>query len=241
MSYRTMTGRPEGRPLQAIVFDFDGVIANSEPLHLQAFQQALAEQGIELTDREYYARYLGYDDVGMFQALARDRRIAMSDRDVTALVTLKGVKLQAMLDAGSVLFPGAADFIRQAAAAVPIAIASGALHHEIHEITDAAGLSSLFTVIVASGDTPESKPSPAPYLLAFERLRQSTGLALDARRCVAIEDSRWGLESARGAGLRCVGVTNSYPPHELGEVELVVSGLNTLTLDQLDRLCTSDA
>jgi beta-phosphoglucomutase len=232
--------RPLERPLQAIIFDFDGVIANSEPLHLKAFQQSLAERGIELTRHEYYARYLGYDDVGMFQALARDRRIAMSDRDVAALVTLKGVKLQAMLNSGAVLFPGAAEFIRQAAAGVPIAIASGALRHEIDEIMNAAELSALFAVVVASGDTPESKPSPAPYALAFERLGRSTGLALDARRCVAIEDSRWGLESARGAGLRCVGVTNSYPPHELGEAELVVSGLDALTLDQLDRLCTSD-
>ena len=238
MTDATTTGRSEDRPLQAIIFDFDGVIANSEPLHLLAFQQALAEAGVELTGREYYARYLGFDDVGMFQALARDRGMPMSDRHVTALVTRKGEKLQAMLHAGSVLFPGAADFIRTAAATLPIAIASGALRHEIDEITEAAGLASLFTVVVASGDTPESKPSPAPYVLAFERLRQLTGLELDARRCVAIEDSRWGLESARGAGLRCVGVTNSYPSHELGEAELVVSGLDTLTLDQLDRLCT---
>lgn len=229
------------RALQAIVFDFDGVIANSEPLHLQAFQQALAEEGIELSARDYYTRYLGFDDVGMFQALARDRGIAMTDRHVTALVARKGLKMEAMLHAGSVLFPGAADFIRQAAGAVPIAIASGALRHEIDEIVEAAGLKPLFTTVVAAGDTPESKPSPAPYLLAFERLRQLTGRDLDPRRCVAIEDSRWGLESARGAGLRCVGVTNSYPAHELGEVELVVSGLDTLTLDQLEGLCTPDA
>jgi beta-phosphoglucomutase len=229
------------KALQAVVFDFDGVIANSEPLHLQAFQQALAEEGIELTGRDYYARYLGYDDVGMFQALARDRGIAMSDRHVTALVARKGARLQAMMHAGSVLFPGAADFVRHAAEAVPIAIASGALRHEIDEIIEAAGLASLFTAVVASGDTPESKPSPAPYLLAFDRLRRFTGRDLDARRSVAIEDSKWGLESARGAGLRCVGVTNSYPPHELGEAELVVSGLDTLTLDQLDGLCASEA
>ena len=62
MTDATTTGRSEDRPLQAIIFDFDGVIANSEPLHLQAFQQALAEEGIELTGREYYARYLGYPD-----------------------------------------------------------------------------------------------------------------------------------------------------------------------------------
>ena len=227
------------RALQAIVFDFDGVIADSEPLHLRAFQQALAEDGIDLTPEEYYGRYLGYDDVGAFEALARDRGIAMTDRQITALVARKGIRLQELVQAGSVLFPGATEFIREAAAAVPIAIASGALRHEIDEIVEAAGVADLFSVIVASGDTPESKPSPAPYLLAFERLRQTSGGRLDPRRCVAIEDSRWGLESATGAGLRCVGVTNSYPPHQLPGAELIVDGLKELTLPMLDRLVAS--
>ena len=223
--------------LQAIIFDFDGVIADSEPLHFRAFQQALAEDGLELAPKEYYARYLGYDDVGMFQALGEDRGLALDAARVKELVARKGLKLQAMMSAGSVLFPGAADFVRVAAQAVPIAIASGALRHEIVEIIEAAGVSDLFAAIVASGDTPESKPSPEPYRLAFERLRETTGTALDPRRCVAIEDSRWGLESARGAGLRCVGVTNSYPADELTGAELVVSGLQALTIEALDRLC----
>ena len=227
--------------LQAIIFDFDGVIADSEPLHFRAFQQALAEDGLELAPKEYYARYLGYDDVGMFQAFGEDRGLPMDAARVKELVVRKGMKLQAMMSAGSVLFPGAADFVRAAAQAVPIAIASGALRHEIVEIIEAAGVSELFAAIVASGDTPESKPSPEPYRLAFERLRETTGTALDPRRCVAIEDSRWGLESARGAGLRCVGVTNSYSADELTGAELVVSGLQTLTIEALDRLCAAQA
>ena len=225
--------------LQAIVFDFDGVIADSEPLHLRAFQQTLAEEHIELSAPEYYSRYLGYDDLGLVQALAADRGIAMSDREMTALVARKGVKLQEMLHGGHVLFPGAVDFIRAAAATVPIAIASGAMKHEIEDITEAAGIRALFSAIVASGDTPQSKPSPAPYLLAFERLRQASGRSLDPRRSVAIEDSRWGLESARGAGLRCVGVTNSYPAAELDGAELVVDGLSALTLSALEQLCAN--
>jgi beta-phosphoglucomutase len=227
------------RALQAIVFDFDGVIADSEPLHLRAFQQALAEEGIDLTAQEYYARYLGYDDVGAFHALARDRGLPMSDRQVAALVARKGVCLQQMLQEGSVLFPGAREFIREAAAAVPIGIASGALRHEIDEIVEAAGVADLFSVIVAAGDTPQSKPSPAPYVMAFERLRGATGDTLEPRRCVAIEDSRWGLESAQGAGLRCVGVTSSYPAHQLPGAELIVDGLKELTLPMLDRLVAS--
>ncbi len=226
------------RALQAIIFDFDGVIADSEPLHLTAFQRALAEEGITLSADDYYSRYLGYDDVGMFEAVARDRSIAMSDRHVTALVARKGAMLQDLLQKGAILFPGAIEFVRAAADQVPIAIASGAMRHEILEIVEGAGVSELFTTIVAAGDTPESKPSPAPYLLAFEQLRTRTGRDLDPRRCVAIEDSRWGLESARGAGLRCVGVTNSYAAAELEPAaELIVSGLTELTLSALDLLC----
>ena len=223
--------------LQAIVLDFDGVIADSEPLHLKAFQRTLAEEGIELTAEDYFDRYLGYDDVGMFQAVMKDRAITMSDADVAAFVARKGVALSALLHDGEVLFPGAADFIRAAATEVPLAIASGAMRHEILDIVDGAGLGHLFVAIVAAGDTPESKPSPAPYVLAFERLRQHTGRDLDRQRCVAVEDSRWGLESALGAGLRCVGVTNSYSADELGHAELVVGGLDVLTLSELDRLC----
>jgi len=230
--------RPEY--LQAIIFDFDGVIANSEPLHLRAFQLTLAEAGISLTPSEYYARYLGFDDVGAFAAIARDRGTPTSDRQMTALVARKAAIMQEMMHGDSVLFPGARDFVRDAAGSVPIAIASGALRHEIEEIITGAGLMNLFSAIVASGDTPESKPSPAPYLLAFHRLSDSAGRPLDSRRCVAIEDSRWGLDSARGAGLRCVGITTSYPAHELTGAELVVPGLHTLTIDMLDRLCSRD-
>jgi len=226
--------------LQAIVFDFDGVIADSEPLHLRAFQQTLAEDGIELSAADYYSRYLGYDDVGLMQALAADRGIAMDGRRIAALVARKGAALQEMLRGGHMLFPGAVEFIRNAAAEVPIAIASGALRHEIVEIIGAAGVEDLFTAIVAAGDTPQSKPSPAPYLLAFERLRQGSGRDLDPRRSVAIEDSRWGIESAQGAGLRCVGVTNSYSAAELQGAELVVGGLGELTLTALDRLCANE-
>jgi beta-phosphoglucomutase len=226
--------------LQAVIFDFDGVIADSEPLHLRGYQQALADEGIALTHDEYFSRYLGYDDVGMFEALARDRSLAWNARHITALVARKGEKLQALLKGDDVLFPGAAAFVRAAGAEVPIGIASGALRHEIVQIIDGAGLGSLFATIVSAGDTPESKPSPGPYLLAFEQLQRSSGRKLDAARVVAIEDSRWGLESARGAGLRCVGVATSYPASELTAAELVVDSLKALTIEMLDRLVIRD-
>jgi len=226
--------------LQAIVFDFDGVIADSEPLHLRAFQQTLSDLGVTLTPSDYFSKYLGYDDVGVFVNVARDQGMTLTDQQVTSLVAEKGAHIQEVLQAGSVLFPGAADFIRQAAAAVPIAIASGAQRHEIEEILEATQLRSCFAVIVAAGDTPQGKPSPQPYSRAFQLLQRVSG-GLTTSRSVAIEDSRWGLESARGAGLRSVAVTNSYPAAELPGAELIVEGLNTLTLSMLDELVAGPA
>ena len=226
------------KSLQAIVFDFDGVVADSERLHLRSYQDILAPEGITMSNEDYFARYLGYDDVGVFKAVGRDSGVEMDDRRVSELITRKGQRYESLAAAGEMLFPGAADFIRAAAAAVPIAIASGALTHEIEEVLERAGLRSLVPVIVGADQTERSKPHPDPYQAAFTRLRAQCGRDLIAWRTVAIEDSHWGLVSARAAGLRCVAVTNTYSAAELQpDAELVVAGLNALTLDALDALC----
>jgi sugar-phosphatase len=121
---------------------------------------------------------------------------------------------------------------------VPIAIASGALSHEIEDVLDRTGLRSCFAAIVGADHTERSKPAPDPYIEAFARLQVSASRALLPGRTVAIEDSRWGLESARAAGLRCVAVTNTYSASELdAHADLVVPGLSAMRLDVLDELC----
>ena len=138
--------------------------------------------------------------------------------------------------AGEMLYPGAAEFIRAAAARVPIAIASGALTHEIEEILERAGLRPLFPVIVGADQTARSKPHPEPYRPRSRGLRAPPA-ALEPWRSVAIEDSKWGLVSARGADLRLVAVTNTYSAAEFREdAELVCAGLKELTLERLDAL-----
>ena len=225
--------------LNAIVFDFDGVIADTERLHLRSYQDILAPEGITMSNEDYFNRYLGYDDVGVFKAVGRDQGVQMDEDRVSELIARKGQRYESLAAAGEMLFPGAADFIRSAAAAsIPIAIASGALTHEIEEVLDRAGLITLFPVIVGADQTERSKPHPEPYRAAFERLRAHTGRDLVAWQTVAIEDSRWGLVSARGADLRCVAVTNTYSAAELrADAELVVDGLHSLTLEALDALC----
>ena len=219
--------------LRAIVFDFDGVIANSEPLHCRAYQDVLVAEGVTLADSEYYSRYLGYDDVGAFEALAADRGLSWDRPYVAALVARKAERMEFLEREASVLFPGAEAAIRAAAAAMPIAIASGALGHEIRRILDRAGLAPLFTAIVAAEDTPVSKPAPDPYLRAVALLAERHG-ALAARECAAIEDSQWGLQSARAAGLRTVGVAQTYAADDLrGSADVVIPSMEAFDVDAL--------
>lgn len=219
--------------LRAIVFDFDGVLANTEPLHFRAYRDVLAGRGIALSEADYFARFLGYDDVGAFRAIGVDHGHAFDIRAIEQLVEEKAMRLQALERESSVLFPGAADAVRRLAAAFPLAIASGALRAEIERVVDATGLTSFFVGIVAAEDTPLSKPAPDPYLRAVDLLRRSIA-DLRAAECLAIEDSRWGLESARAAGLRTVAVTHTYSADALaGAADRVIASLDVLSPDTL--------
>ena len=222
--------------LRAIVFDFDGVIANSEPLHFQGYRDVLADQGITLTEDDYYARYLGFDDLGAFEAIAEHCGGGWTAAQLRDLVARKAVRLEALERDVSVLFPGAADAIRRAADAMPIAIASGARGDEIRRVLARADLLACFTAIVAAEDTPKSKPAPDPYLRALAELGSAGGHVLLAHECVAIEDSRWGLDSARAAGLRTVAVTTTYRTGLVADV--TIASLEAMDLDQLARLCS---
>jgi len=223
-----------GAKLHAIVFDFDGVIADSEPLHLRAYQAVLKDEGIELSRDDYYSQYLGFDDVGLFWKLARDRGLTPDPDKIETLVATKARQMQALLSDGSILFPGAADCIRRCAAERPLAIASGALEHEIEMILRNAGLRDCFKVIASASDGVNGKPRPDLYFLAIAKLKQSC--AVNLQSCVAIEDSRWGIDAAQQAGLRCVAITHTFPAAELSAADLVVNSLDEITVARLEQI-----
>ena len=222
--------------LRAVVFDFDGVIANSEPLHFRSLRDVLASTGVSLSEPDYYARYLGFDDVAALRAIGADSG-AFGPDQVPSLVSRKAVRFEELGREGAVLFPGAADAVRRIAASMPIAIASGARREEIVRVLRAAGLIDLFAAIVAAEDTPHSKPDPAPYQLAVRLLGAAAGGdRFRPADCVAIEDSRWGIESARLAGLRTIAVTHTYKSSDLGAADLIVESLEALDLATLSAM-----
>ena len=220
--------------LQAVIFDFDGVIADSEPLHLRAYQAVLERDDIELSRKEYYQKYLGYDDVGLFQALANDRRLNIDNEKIDEWIEAKSEIVEELLSGDGVLFPGAANCVKMLASRLPLAVASGALEPEIAIVLDHAGLRDCFHAIASASDGVRGKPAPDLYLLAMAKLRDVK--VVDPSACVAIEESHWGLEAARSAGLRCVAVTHTYPASELSDADLVIDRLSELTIAQLEGI-----
>jgi beta-phosphoglucomutase-like phosphatase (HAD superfamily) len=221
--------------IKAIVFDFDGVLADSEPLHLRAYQEVLSPLGITLTGDDYYAHYLGYDDEGVFSKLAALHGFELDERRLNGLIAEKTRVFDATIASGEILYPGAAGCVERMAAAYPLGIASGALRHEIEAVLRGAGLERHFRFIVASGDTTEGKPAPDPY----RRAAELHGVPPSA--CAAIEDSRWGIESAKSAGLSCVAVTNTYPREQLARADRIVSSLDEFTPALIESLVPNRA
>ena len=209
--------------IKAVVFDFDGVLADSEPLHYAALQQVVSRLGVMLTREDYYANFLGYSDEGAFRTLGIRHGLNLDDQAIAALIDEKAAIFDSSIASGATLYPQAARCIERLAAQFPLGIASGAFRHEIEMILDAARLRHHFRFIVGAEDTTRSKPAPDPYARAAEL----HGLAPSA--CVAIEDSRWGIESAKSAGMKCVGITNTYPASELATADHVIESLDEFT------------
>ena len=207
----------------AVVFDFDGVLADTEGLHLRAFQDVFGRRNWQLDEVAYFDRYLGYDDRGLVIAYAAEQGLELDTDEVRDLVEAKSRVFAGYVEAGDVLFGGASDCVRTLANHYTLGIASGALHSEIVAILDAAGLTSTFRAIVAADDVTACKPSPVPYLTA------AAGLGIDPRRCLAVEDSSAGLEAARAAGMRTVGITTTLPRRLLGGADQVIDSLRELS------------
>ena len=221
---RSSGGRvPE--PLLGVVFDFDGVIADTERLHLQAYQHVLRDHGMNLSREDYEVRYLGFDDAGVFTTVAADLGVALDRGALDRLIEAKGRRFAELVEAGSVLFPDAPACIERLAGKLILGIASGALHREIEDILNAARLREHFSAIVAADDVEHAKPAPDGYARAVELLSAQLGRPPSPAGFIAIEDSRWGIEAAVAAGLRCIGLTTTYGADDLPGATAVVAGL----------------
>jgi beta-phosphoglucomutase len=223
--------------MDALIFDFDGVVVDSEPIHLVCFQRVLGKVGVELSERAYYDKYLGYDDRDCLRIAACDAGLDLDEERIAELMAEKTVLVQRAFAESIEPLPGAVELIRAVAdAGVALGVCSGALRREIELASRTIGVLECFRTIVPAEDVARGKPDPEGYLKARERLEAVTGRRILAARCVVVEDSPAGIDAAGAAGMKVLAVTNSYPRDHLEAAERVVDSLTEVTPESLEQL-----
>jgi len=208
------------RHTRGVVFDLDGVLINSEPLHCRAFQDILAPYGIQVTEEEYFARYLVYSDREVLE------RLLPKGQCLNEAVAAKERRYWQLLEGGVPPFPDGLALLAKTDG-WRVGLATGSIRREAELALHCLGIRQRFSVIVSREDCGKGKPDPEPYLRAAE------ALDLTPRRCVVIEDAPGGIQAAKAAGMACVAVTHSCPPERLAQADLVVDDLATVNLATL--------
>jgi beta-phosphoglucomutase len=218
-----------GIQAEAVIFDFDGVIVDTEPLHYAAFQQTLEPLGLHFTWQEYVETYIGFDDRDAFRHAFSLKGTILSQDELHRLIEQKAAFFKDVIGSGVSAYPGALDLIfRLHANKFPLALCSGALRADIDPILDMLGISDYFDVIVTADDVAASKPDPECYQLAFRRLQSAHQNCFSKDATIAIEDTPAGISSAKAAGLMVCAVTNSYPAARLDQATFVTDSLASL-------------
>ena len=231
--------------LRAVIFDFDGVITDSEILHFRAFNQVLGQYGIELTKQEYYKTYLGFNDADCYGMLISQGLLKAEPEQIGDLIEEKKHIYKELAKTEGKMIEGVRDFLTLLEEnSIPMAICSGSLLTEVEMVLEDTGLRHLFEVIVSGEQVRKGKPDPEGFFLTLKRLNRNISLGqagnqnnILAGDCIVIEDSHWGLEAAKAAGMHTIAVTNSYGAEQLGMADKIVNRLNELSIGDLQQLC----
>jgi beta-phosphoglucomutase len=224
--------------LRAVIFDFDGVITDSEILHFRAINQVLAHYGTQITKNDYYKKYLGFNDADCYEAFINHGLLKTGTHQIKELIEEKKKIYKQLAQTEGKMIEGVHDFLEMLERnSVPMAICSGSLLTEVEMVLEDARLRHLFEVIVSGEQVHKGKPDPEGYVLTLKRLNENHKKPIASEQCVVIEDSHWGLEAAKEAGMHTIAVTNSYDAKQLKMADKIVDRLSKLSIDDLQNLC----
>lgn len=229
--------------LKAVIFDFDGVVVDTEHLHLGAFNDILAPYGVTITDKEYYDEYVIYNDADFFNIVSERFNLGLSEADIAGLIEKKFELFKKLIKQGPDFLDGAQEFINLLKKNdVIVAICSGSLLADIDMILKDTVLQDAFEVIVGADScgVTKGKPDPVSFEVTLARLNENRSEAIAPAECVVIEDSYGGLAAAKAAGMHRVAVTNTFSAQKLSEyAEIVVDNLRQIDIEDLRRLSSS--
>jgi beta-phosphoglucomutase len=204
--------------IKGILFDFNGVIIDDEPIQMRAYQEILAKESIVLTEEDYYS-CLGMDDKTFVEAAYVRAEKEPETNKVLEITLAKSEKWRELVTDELPLFEGVADFVKKMANDFALGIVSMARREEIEFVLDKAGLRDCFSIIVSAADVENCKPHPESYLKGFNaldsyRIRRQH-LPMVHGECLVIEDAPPGIVAGKKAGLKTLGVTNTVSAEEL--------------------------
>lgn len=218
---------------QAVIFDFDGVLLDSEPLHYQACSYVFKQLGLVISYTEYVDKYLGLSDKEMFPKLFSANNFHCSLDKINALIEEKTKQYQEIIKECDNLpmIDSVERYIDYISQKIPkLAICSGSMRNEIMAVLTKfkqGELQTYFDTIVTSEDIQQGKPSPEGYLLTAKRLNVSP------RQCVVIEDTPHGVEAAKAAGMYVIALLTSYKKEQLHHADKIISHFNQLILEEI--------
>ena len=227
--------------IQAIFFDFNGVIINDERIHLKAYRDVLATDNIPLTDEDYFAS-LGMDDAAFVRAAYARAGQTLTDEVMHTTIKREHELHREFITSDLPVADGVITFVKAAARHYQLGIVSMAVRSEIDYVLGLAGLNNLWSVIVSAEPELRHKPAPDCYHRALELLNQNRRAARElpllAGECLAIEDAPPGIEAARGAGMRTIGVTTTVSESQLRDAhaDIVTPNLSDWTPDAVRHL-----
>ncbi len=225
--------------IRAIIFDLDGTLTDTEPLHLDAFNQVLRERGMQILSEQYFARMVGLDDRDCFTMVLREHGRSADAAALAAMISSKTVAYTAMIRSRDVVRPGAARFVRACAQRFPLMVATGTLRAEAELILGRAGLRELFLDLLGAEDTARGKPAPDIFIATLGRLgyllRQHD--PIKPRQCLVIEDTPAGIAAARAAGMRVLAIEATVAADRLAGADFLASDFDSIDLDRILRAC----
>ena len=228
--------------LKAVIFDFDGVVVDTEHLHLGAFNEILPLYGITITEQEYYDEYVIYNDADFFNIISQRHNLGLSEADISALIEKKFGLFKKLIEQGPEFIDGGREFINLLKENdIIVSICSGSFLADIDMILKDTVLQDAFEVIVGadSAGVTKGKPDPSSFEVTLARLNENRNEAIAPGECVVVEDSYGGLVAARAAGMHRVSVTNTFSAEKLTEyAEMVVDNLRQVSMEDLKGLCS---
>jgi len=213
--------------IAAVIWDMDGVLADTAPHHLLAWQETFAKRGINFTEADFKRGFGVRNDAIIKNTIGEQ----VTPEEIEAIAREKEATFRRIIGKDVKPLPGALELLKALdEGGIRMAIASSTTIENIHLIVGSLDIEKYLKAVITGHDVTEGKPSPQVFLLAAQRI------GAEPKNCIVVEDAVAGVKAAKSAGMYCVAVSNSHPQEKLKQADLIVASLEMVTVKDLEEL-----